>query len=89
VQPQTLHSAAAISPLPFSTALKRSSPEEVKVDMEASMASYHWHRYSTAESYTRLMQGENPWELVDPQWTEVQLAVVEQLVGPVEEIQRA
>ena len=53
------------------------------------MASYHWHRYSTAESYTRLLQGENPWELVDPQWTEVQRAVVEQLVGPVEEIQRA
>ncbi len=27
--------------------------------------------------------------LVDPQWTEVQRAAVERLVGPVEEIQRA
>lgn len=23
--------------------------------------SYHWHRYSAAESFERLVQGENPW----------------------------
>ena len=25
------------------------------------MHKYHWHRYSAAESYLRLLQGENPW----------------------------
>lgn len=25
------------------------------------MASYHWHRYSVAEGFQRLQQGENPW----------------------------
>jgi hypothetical protein len=25
------------------------------------MASYHWHRYTAAESFDRLLQGENPW----------------------------
>ncbi len=25
------------------------------------MASYHWHRYSIAEGFQRIKQGENPW----------------------------
>lgn len=25
------------------------------------MATYHWHRYSIAESFDRIVQGENPW----------------------------
>lgn len=25
------------------------------------MASYHWHRYSAAEGFQRVKQGENPW----------------------------
>lgn len=25
------------------------------------MASYHWHRYSVAESFERFLQGESPW----------------------------
>src|SRR6266851_4296829 len=29
--------------------------------MEALMGSYNWHRYSAAESYERILQGEYPW----------------------------
>lgn len=25
------------------------------------MASYYWHRYSAAESFERILQGEHPW----------------------------
>lgn len=25
------------------------------------MATYHWHRYSAAESFERVKRGENPW----------------------------
>jgi hypothetical protein len=29
--------------------------------MEAVMGSYYWHRYSAAESFERILQGESPW----------------------------
>jgi hypothetical protein len=25
------------------------------------MSSYHWHRYNAAESFKRILEGENPW----------------------------
>ena len=35
--------------------------EAVPLPSERTMTSYHWHRYSTAESFERITQGEDPW----------------------------